>query len=84
MRAGAADAGHMAERFAGVIARMEAGETLPPIIAVAADEAEAPVLLEGHTRLTAWLLRPDLVPDPLDLIVGVGAGVRGWKYYGAD
>jgi hypothetical protein len=52
---------------AGLIA---AGESLPEPILVGRDEQSPLTILEGHTRLTAYLMAPESLPDELPLIVG--------------
>ena len=48
----------------------------PPLIA-GTTPAHAPiVLLEGHVRLTAHALFPHLVPDELEILLGVSEEIR--------
>jgi len=43
---------------------------------------EAPlVVLEGHVRLTAAMLRPDLAPAELSVIVGYSDAITQWSCY---
>jgi hypothetical protein len=52
---------------AGLIA---AGESLPEPILVGRDEQSPLTILEGHTRLTAYLMAPENLPDELPVFVG--------------
>jgi hypothetical protein len=36
------------------------------------------VVLEGHCRLTAYMLRPDRLPPELEVLVGSSPGMAGW------
>jgi hypothetical protein len=47
-----------------------AGATFPELILVGTDERAPLVLLEGHSRLTAYCLRPDCTPEELPVLVG--------------
>ena len=61
---------------------MCAGEDLGRPILIATDPAAPMMIFEGHTRVTAMLLRPECQPDEIELYVGYAAGVRDWMYYG--
>ncbi len=39
------------------------------------------VLLEGHARLTAYMLRPDALPPELDVLVGTSPEMDAWGLY---
>ena len=49
---------------------LAAGATFPELILVGQHEHAPLVLLEGHVRLTAYLLRPDCLPATLPVLVG--------------
>ena len=51
-------------------------------ILIAADETSPPVILEGHTRITGMLLRPECLPAAIELFIGYAPGVRDWMFYG--
>lgn len=59
---------------------VRSGQTYPPIIAAATGESSQHVLVEGHTRATAYLraLRPE---DEIEVIVGYAPDVDGWLYF---
>lgn len=56
------------------------GKTFPPMILVgtAADDL---VVLEGHARLTGYLLAGDKAPTKLEAIIGLSPGFTNWKMY---
>jgi hypothetical protein len=47
-----------------------AGAVFPELILVGRDERAPLVVLEGHARLTAYLLRPECAPRALPVLVG--------------
>jgi hypothetical protein len=61
----------MAEAFAH-------GARFPPLILVTAGPAGGLVVLEGHVRLTAYMLRPDRLPLELEVLVGSSPDMAGW------
>ena len=36
------------------------------------------VVLQGHARLTAFMLRPDTLPAELEVLVGSSPAMTGW------
>jgi len=50
---------------------LRAGATFPEPILVGTDEWSPLVVLEGHVRLTAYLLRPEYLPATLPILVGL-------------
>jgi hypothetical protein len=50
---------------------LRAGATFPEPILVGTDEQSPLVVLEGHVRLTAYLLRPQYLPATLPILVGL-------------
>ena len=83
IRAGVTAMNRPNDAFHAVAARLCAGEALGTCILIAPDTASPLVILEGHTRVTAMLLRPDCLPDQTSLLVGFASGVRDWMYYGS-
>jgi hypothetical protein len=82
VRAGLAPFGVSSEwalHFAGIIA---AGADIPPLILVAPHEGAQLVVMEGHARLTAYLLRPDALPPELEVLVGYSPEIVQWGCYG--
>jgi hypothetical protein len=52
----------------------------PPLIAVGGIGGSL-VLLEGHVRLTAFALRPELLPEELELLVGHSPRIGEWALW---
>jgi hypothetical protein len=50
---------------------LHAGATFPEPILVGTDERSPLVVLEGHVRMTAYLLRPEYLPATLPILVGL-------------
>ena len=55
-----------------------AAATNPELIAVTDLEHSKLVLLEGHVRLTAYGALPELLPDELDVYLGVSPRIAEW------
>lgn len=53
------------------------------LIVVRGDESGPLVVLEGHARLTALALRPEGMPDELEVLLGTSPGMDRWGCYGA-
>ncbi|HUG41504.1 MAG TPA: hypothetical protein VMM12_13535 [Longimicrobiales bacterium] len=53
----------------------------PPPILVGASRAGALVVLEGHSRLTAYALRPDCAPAEVEAVLGVSGRMAEWVLY---
>ncbi len=56
--------------FWGVADAIAAGAVPPEMILLEVAEGGPLVVLEGHTRLTAYLLRPENLPAEIDVLVG--------------
>ncbi len=50
----------------------------PELIAATTDALEPLVLVEGHARLTAYALFPELLPAELEILLGVSPAMAGW------
>jgi hypothetical protein len=81
VRAGAAPFGVPSEGFFELADALAAGACMPELILVTAGEAQPLVVLEGHVRLTAYLLRPDAVPGEVEVLLGTSAAFVGWGCY---
>jgi hypothetical protein len=68
-------------RYLDLAAKLRAGLQVPPIILVSADGGKTRVILEGHTRITAFALAPETIPDPLDVILGMSPEIARWDEY---
>ncbi len=58
---------------------LQLGASFPEMILVARDEAAPLYVLEGHVRLTAYLLRPELIPELLPVIIGYSPQMDSWS-----
>jgi hypothetical protein len=84
---GAANVGNVPgveERSNSILAienAVKSGTKYRPLIAAAVSETSPHILIEGHTRATAFVraLNPD---DEVEVIVGYSAGLPAWTYYG--
>ena len=70
-----------AKGFWAVADAVRQGITLPELILVSARKKDDLVVLEGHVRLTGYLLRPENLPPELPAIVGYSEGIRLWELY---
>jgi hypothetical protein len=73
-----------ADKIRTIEAELAQGKAFPPLILVGLDgrrPADQLIVLEGHARLTAYLLRPELVSWPLQVIVGYSTGISGWVWF---
>jgi hypothetical protein len=52
----------------------------PPPLIVVGDETRL-VVLEGHVRLTVYALRPELLPDELDVLLGRSPRIAEWALW---
>jgi hypothetical protein len=57
------------------------GATFPELILVRAGEGTALVVLEGHARLTAYALAPDMIPSPITVLLGTSPEMMRWGLY---
>lgn len=67
--------------FLTLVDELRAGLQVPPMILVSADDGETRVVLEGHTRITAYALAPDTIPDEIHVILGVSPDIARWDEY---
>ena len=56
------------------------GQTFPPMIFVGTSESDL-VVLEGHARLTGYLLAGEKAPAKLEAVVGLAPNFTNWKMY---
>jgi hypothetical protein len=64
--------------LAGAIA---GGATLPPLILVTVPDPVFHVALEGNTRLTAYALVPEAIPDEVCVLIGTSPAIARWDEY---
>jgi hypothetical protein len=50
----------------------------PELIVVTEPDHAKLVVLEGHYRLTAYAMFPELLPDELELYLGEAEGMAAW------
>jgi hypothetical protein len=62
-----------------IVARLHRGHKLPALIAVQQSGIGDMVLMEGHTRATAYALTN--LPDEIEVIVGVSAHMNKWLFF---
>ena len=67
--------------FVDIAESLRRGAQFPMLICVARDEESYLVVLEGHTRLTAYLIAPKCLPSELALIVGFSQQITRWGCY---
>ncbi len=67
--------------FVDLAETLRHGTQFPTLIFVARDEASPLVVLEGHARLTAYLIAPDCLPTELEVIVGFSEQITQWGCY---
>jgi hypothetical protein len=67
--------------FVDLAETLRHGAHFPTLIFVARDEASPLVVLEGHARLTAYLIAPDCLPTELEVIVGFSEQITHWGCY---
>jgi hypothetical protein len=78
IRAGVAPFGVSSEWALGMAQAFADEARFPPLILVTADPAGGLVVLEGHVRLTAYMLRQDRLPPELEVLVGSSPNMAGW------
>jgi hypothetical protein len=57
------------------------GARFPPLILVAKDIESPLVVMEGHARLTAYLIAPECIPTELEVIIGYSEQMTEWDCY---
>lgn len=54
---------------------------VPPLLLVSADEGQTRVVMEGNTRLTAYALVPDALPEEATALIGLSPHIARWDEY---
>ena len=57
------------------------GARFPPLILVAKDVKAPVVVMEGHARLTAYLIAPECIPTELEVMIGYSEQMTEWECY---
>jgi hypothetical protein len=61
--------------------RLRSSTPPPELIAIARPDLAKLVVLEGHVRVTAYALFPELLPAELDVFVGTSDQVDSWSEF---
>jgi hypothetical protein len=69
------------ERIVRLADAIKSGAELPKLILVAKNEHSRLVVLEGHVRITAYMIDSSHIPDPLEVIVGYSENIEKWDLY---
>ena len=78
IRAGVAPFGVPSDRLLGLAREVAAGARFPPLILVTTGPRGPLVVLEGHVRLSAFMLARDHLPQELEVLVGSSATMTRW------
>jgi hypothetical protein len=78
IRAGVAPFGVPSDRPLVLAQEVAAGARFPPLILVTTGPGGDQVVLEGHVRLTAFMLARDRLPPELEVLVGSSATMTRW------
>lgn len=79
IREGVAPSGLSTDGF--LVAAEHARDEWPPLIVCAAGDDEPLVVLEGHVRLTAYVLAGDTAPAEVDALLGTSPRMAEWALY---
>jgi len=79
IRKGAMVFGMSTHHFLEMAEALRNGAKYPELIVVGTEAHSALVVLEGHARLTAYALVPDVIPTDLTAIVGLSAAMPAWR-----
>jgi hypothetical protein len=79
IRKGAMVFGMSTHHFLEMAEALRNGAKYPELIVVGTEAHSTLVILEGHARLTAYALVPDLIPRDLTVIVGLSAAMSAWR-----
>jgi hypothetical protein len=61
--------------------KLRRGAQFPTLIFVAKDVDAYLVVMEGHVRLTAYLIAPEYIPSELEVIIGYSEQITEWGCY---
>jgi len=79
IRAGVAPFGYPTDWLLSLARKVAAGARFPPLILVTTGPRGAVVVLEGHARLTAFMLARDCLPPEVEVLVGSSARMSCWS-----
>jgi len=78
IRAGVAPFGVSSDWALGMAREVARGARFPPLILVTTGPGGGLVVLEGHARLTAYMLARDRLPPELEVLVGSSPAMTRW------
>jgi len=78
IRAGVTPFGVSQDRVLGMAEAVADGTRFPPLILVTSGPGGDLVVLEGHARLTAFMLARDRLPPELEVMVGSSPAITRW------
>ncbi len=61
--------------------QLRQGAQFPPLILVTKNVDAYLVVMEGHVRLTAYLIVPEYIPSELEVILGTSPQITNWGCY---
>jgi hypothetical protein len=67
------------EIYQAILADVRRGNMPTPPILVSNPVMERLVILEGHLRITAYLVEPDVVPFPIRALLGLSDNINEWS-----
>jgi hypothetical protein len=73
------DIKQFSDRVTNIVDRLRQGKRFPPLIAAQCTGIADVVLMEGHTRATAYALTD--LPDEIEVFIGTSAHMRRWRFY---
>jgi hypothetical protein len=73
--------GDSTTKFVDAAHALESGTMFPELILLRGGTTGHLVVLEGHLRLTAYLLAPVHIPDDLEVILGESPKIMDWHRY---
>jgi len=70
--------GVQSSRLVYMANELQRGAQFRPLILVAKDADAYLVVMEGHVRLTAYLIAPEYIPTKLEVILGYSEQLTEW------
>lgn len=67
--------------FMNAAEALRKGTHFPDLICVRMNASAQIVVLEGHVRLTAYAMVPEMIPVPTTIILGTSPAIAGWGCY---
>ena len=73
--------GQSNQKFWDALEALKKGVKFPEPILIAKSPSSALVVLEGHLRLTVYLLDPVYKPNEIEVIIGFSKSFQNWDMY---